>query len=200
MGAGCAFELGRLCGDAGRAMAVACKHGVIGGVILMATIDESRADVDWKPMMTVAERKHDAQGNLLPLQSYDETIRRGMAFLLDEHLKWFKGAPETLLDEKGQTQMPWVYYSNLQQNGAPFTASVDRFVSYPAFHHAMLIRTFIGYGRYSGDKRPLAEAVTRSAGTGASCANPFSSLTCSTRCLTSAINLALVGPKLLPAD
>ena len=39
----------------------------------MATIDASSADVDWKPMMTVAERKRDAQGQLLPLQSYDET-------------------------------------------------------------------------------------------------------------------------------
>jgi len=110
-------------------------------------------------MMTVAEVKRDDHGNLLPLQSYDETIRRGMSFLLDDHVKWFKGPTETLLDEKGQTQMPWVYYSNLQHNGAPFPKSVDRFVSYPAFHHALLIRTFIGYSRYTGDKRSLAEAV-----------------------------------------
>jgi hypothetical protein len=103
------------------------------------------ADKDWKSMITIAETKRDAQGDLLPLQSYDETIRRGMAFLLEDHLKWFKGLSDTLLDENGRTQMPWVYYSNLQHNGAPFQGSVDRFISYPAFHHALLIRTFLGY-------------------------------------------------------
>lgn len=39
--------------------------------------------VDWKPMMTIAPVKHDAQGRLPSLQSYEETIRRGMSFLLD---------------------------------------------------------------------------------------------------------------------
>ena len=115
--------------------------------------------VDWKSMMTVAERKRDAQGQLQPLQSYDETIRRGMEFLLKDHLKWFKGPPATLLDEQGNTQMPWVYYSNLQQDGTPFAGAVDGFVSYPAFHHALLIRTFIGYSKYANDARALKEAV-----------------------------------------
>ncbi len=114
---------------------------------------------NWKSMMTIAERKHDAQGNLLPLQSYDETIRRGMYFLLNDHLKWFKGPSSTLLDEKGQQQPPWVYYSNLQQDGTPFEKSVDRFVSYPAFHHALAIRTFLAYWKYSGDNTSLREAV-----------------------------------------
>jgi len=134
----------------------------ITGMLLAAecmSIDLLAADIEWKSMMTVAERKRDADGSLLPLQSYDETIRRGMDFLLKDHLKWFKGTPETLVDEKGQAQMPWVYYSNLQQNGAPFSRSVDRFVSYPAFHHALLIRTFIGYAKYADDKQALAEAV-----------------------------------------
>ena len=115
--------------------------------------------VDWRKMMTIADPKRDAQGNLLPLQSYDETIRRGMSFLLNDHLKWFKGPPEALLDESGQTRMPWVYYSNLQQDGTPFPSSVDRFVSYPAFHHSLLIRTFIKYWRYAKDARALEEAV-----------------------------------------
>jgi len=115
--------------------------------------------LDWKSMIRIAERKRDAQGNLLPLQSYDETIRRGMAFVLDDHLKWFKGPPDTLVDEQGKTQMPWVYYSNVQQNGVPFPRSVDRFVSYPAFHHALMIRTLIGYWRYADDARALKEAV-----------------------------------------
>ncbi|MCK4999070.1 MAG: hypothetical protein KAS23_06035 [Anaerohalosphaera sp.] len=124
--------------------------GVIGGVAVPA---------DWKSMITVAERKRDEKGDLLPLQSYDETIRRGMSFMLKDHLKWFKGPADTIIDEKGRTQMPWVYYSNLQHSGAPFPNSIDRFVSYPAFHHSLLIRTFIKFSKYSGDGRALAEAV-----------------------------------------
>lgn len=108
--------------------------------------------------MTIAEVKREAGGKLLPLQSYDETIRRGMSFILDDHLKWFKGEPETLVDERGRTQMPWVYYSNLQHDGTPFPGSVDRFVSYPAFHHALMIRTLIGYSEYAKDVRALKEA------------------------------------------
>jgi len=115
--------------------------------------------VDWKSMMTVAEVRRDTSGKLLPLQSYDETIWRGMSFLLDDHLKWFKGPKETITDENGHVQMPWVYYSNVQHNGAPFPNSVDRFVSYPAFHHSLLIRTFIRYSNHSGDGRALAEAL-----------------------------------------
>ena len=115
--------------------------------------------IDWKPLMTVAPVRRDAQGRLLPLQSYDETIRRGISFLLDDHLTWFKGPVASITDENGTVQMPWVYYSNLQQNGAPFPNSVDRFVSYPAFHHALFIRTFLGYWRYSKDERALKEAV-----------------------------------------
>ena len=123
------------------------------------TDNADAADMDWNPLMTIADRKHSAQGSLLPLQSYDETIRRGMDFLLSDHIKWFKGPADTLLDEKGQTQMPWVYYSNLQHDGTPFEKSADRFVSYPAFHHALAIRTFIGYWRYANDARALEGAV-----------------------------------------
>ena len=143
--------------------------GIIMGLILLTNLARQAAEgkaaesapqkVDWRKMMTIADPKRDAQGNLLPLQSYDETIRRGTSFLLVDHLKWFKGPADTLLDEKGRTQMPWVYYSNLQHNGAPFPSSVDRFVSYPAFHHALLIRTFIKHWRYAKDARALEEAV-----------------------------------------
>ena len=132
------------------------------GVLMAAAVAMSATTAgafDWKKMMTVADRKRDAKGNLLPLQSYDQTIRRGMSFLLVDHLKWFKGPADTLVDEKGKTQMPWVYYSNLQHNGAPFPRSVDRFVSYPAFHHSLMIRTFIGYWKYAKDARALEQAV-----------------------------------------
>lgn len=123
------------------------------------TMNPAPQKCDWRKLMTIAKVKRDASGMLLPLQSYDETIRRGMSFLLDAHLKWFKGPTDSIIDEKGKTQMPWVYYSNLQHNGAPFPKSVDRFVSYPAFHHALMIRTFVRYWRYAKDDQALEEAV-----------------------------------------
>jgi len=135
------------------------KRATVGAVAATVAMSAASAEpFDWKSAMTVAPVKRDAAGQLLPLQSYDETIRRGMSFILDDHLKWFK-AVDTLLDENGQAQMPWVYYSNLQHNGAPFPDSVDRFVSYPAFHHALMIRTLLGYWQYAGDERALKEAV-----------------------------------------
>lgn len=128
-------------------------------LLLAAPARAAGGDTDWKSTIVIAGRHRDAEGKLLPLQSHEETVRRGMRFLFDDHAKWFKGAPESLLDEQGRTQMPWVYYSNLQQNGAPFTNSVDRFVSYPAFHHALLIRTFLRHWKSSGDQRALDQAV-----------------------------------------
>jgi hypothetical protein len=114
---------------------------------------------DWEKEMTIADQNRDETGMLLPLQSYDETIRRGMSFLLVDHLLWFKGPGENLIDEKEQSQMPWVYYSNIQHNGEPFPNSIDRFVSYPAFHHSLAIKTFIEYWKYSGDKQAFTEAI-----------------------------------------
>jgi hypothetical protein len=127
--------------------------------LLLAALTTNSGALDWKSLMTVAEVKRDEHGKLLPLQSYDETIGRGMSFILDDHLEWFKGPPEILVDEDGKTQMPWVYYSNLQHNGAPFPNSIDRFVSYPAFHHSLMIRTLIGYARYADDPHALKMAV-----------------------------------------
>lgn len=63
--------------------------------------------------MVIADRKYDEAGMLMPLQSFEETIERGVSFLLDNHLSWFRGPGENLIDENKQTQMPWVYYSNL---------------------------------------------------------------------------------------
>ena len=139
------------------------KSGLIAGGLLAAFVcqvaQSAAGTVDWqKELMTVAERQRDVSGKLLPLQSYDETIKRGMSFMLDDHLSWFKAA-DTLVDENGTTQMPWVYYSNVQHNGAPFPRAVDRFTSYPAFHHALNIKTFLGYWKYADDQRALEEAV-----------------------------------------
>jgi len=120
---------------------------------------ERDGNYDWKQHMVIADRKRDDAGRLLPLQSYDETVRRGMSFLLDDQLLWFKGSKEILIDENGQSQMPWLYYSNVQHNGEPFPKSIDRFTSYPAFHHSLMIKTFVQLYNSSGDEHVLKEAI-----------------------------------------
>lgn len=118
-----------------------------------------KGNFDWEKNMVIADRKRDNKGMLLPLQSYKETTRRGMSFLLDDHLNWFKGSAEILIDENGQNQMPWLYYSNVQHNGEPFPNSIDRFTSYPAFHHSLIIKTFVKLFNSSGDAQILKEAI-----------------------------------------
>ncbi|MBE0653586.1 MAG: hypothetical protein IH594_07295, partial [Bacteroidales bacterium] len=120
---------------------------------------DHEGNFNWEKNIVIADRKRDASGMLLPLQSYKETIHRGMTFLLENHLKWFMGRAENLLDEKGNIQMPWVYFSNLQHNGKPFPKSIDRFVSYPAFHHSLMISTFSRYWEYAGNRKALEEAI-----------------------------------------
>lgn len=102
--------------------------------------------------------KHDSKGNLLPMVSYDEVVKKGMNFILYEHDKWFKGDRALLKDERGMELPAYVLYANLQMNGEPFASSIDRFVSYPAFHHAVFISTFIKYYEYTGDRESLAKA------------------------------------------
>jgi len=137
---------------------------IIAGIILFklpcqAADTNTAKPIDWRKIMTIAEVKRDADGKLLPLQSYEETIKRGMSFILDDHPAWFKGATDTIKDEAGKMQMPWVYYSNLQHNGAPFPNSIDRHVSYPAFHHSLMIRTLTGYSKYTKNPRVLKQAI-----------------------------------------
>ncbi|MDD7983918.1 hypothetical protein PQO01_03010 [Lentisphaera marina] len=113
----------------------------------------------WQKHMVVAARKRDAKGFLLPLQSYQETIDRGMSFIFDDHPQWFKGPKDSLIDDDGKVQMPWIYFSNLQHNGYPFPRAIDRFTSYPAAHHALSIKTFLTYWRTTKDQRALDEAI-----------------------------------------
>jgi hypothetical protein len=98
--------------------------------------------IDWRKMMTIAEvqagrrrqtpaaavlrRDHQARHVLHPRRPPRSGSRD-------------RGRP--LRTRTGKVQMPWVYYSNLQHNGAPFPNSIDRHVSYPAFHHSLMIRT-----------------------------------------------------------
>lgn len=125
------------------------------------TVEEHsfKGNFDWEANMVIADRRRDEAGLLLPLQSYEETIERGVSFLLDDHLDWFKGSKDILVDENGQSQMPWLYYSNVQHNGEPFPKSIDRFTSYPAFHHSLIIKTFVKLFNSSGDEEVLKEAI-----------------------------------------
>jgi hypothetical protein len=70
-----------------------------GWTTALAKKARAQPENNWKSLITVADAKRDPQGNLLPLQSYDETIRRGMAFILQAHPAWFKGRAATLQDE-----------------------------------------------------------------------------------------------------
>ena len=110
-------------------------------------------------MMTFAPAKHDDKGQLLPLQSYDETIDRSMAFIFDSLNTWFKGDPKTLFDEDGNKKPVYFYYANLTMDGQPFRGAPDNYVSYPAFHHAAYIEAFIRWYVYSGDKRAIIQAT-----------------------------------------
>lgn len=107
--------------------------------------------------MIFAPAKRDTNGQLLPLQSYGETIKRAMNFFVNMD-SWFKGDPKTLLDENGIKRPVYFYYSNLAYNGEVFRECVDSYVSYPAFHHALFIETFLAYYIYSGDKENLQYA------------------------------------------
>ena len=107
--------------------------------------------------MIFAPAKRDANGQLLPLQSYGETIKRAMNFFVNMDT-WFKGDPKTLLDENGVKRPVYFYYSNLAYNGEVFRECVDSYVSYPAFHHALFIETLLACYVYSGDKQNLQYA------------------------------------------
>ena len=95
------------------------------GTSLIRTADgEPHKEVDWKSLVTVA--KGDPQGRLLPLQSvYDETIRCGKSFILDDHHALFKAATEAITNESGKKKMLWAFFSNLQHHGVPLPKSIE---------------------------------------------------------------------------
>ena len=104
-----------------------------------------------------ADSKHDAKGNLLPLQSYGETISRGMKFLLEDQDAWAKG--NKITDEEGRIRPPYFFYCHaiegrLDGMGHPR----NRNTAYPAFHHAIYIQTFLDYYVYSGKEEGLKRA------------------------------------------
>jgi len=106
--------------------------------------------------------KHDARGNLLPLQSYGETIRRGMKFILVDQKTWAKD--NKLTDENGATLPPYFLYSIAHDGKLDGVgAALNRNMAYPAFHHALYIETFLAYYVYSGDPEMIehAEALAK---------------------------------------
>lgn len=96
-----------------------------------------------------APAKHDDKGNLVPLQSYGETIERAMKFILVDQPTWAKG--NKITDEQGNTRPPYFFYciaveGQLDGVGEPW----NRNQSYPAGHHACYISAFLDYYDYSG--------------------------------------------------
>lgn len=110
-------------------------------------------------MMTFSPAKHDEKGRLLPQQPYEETIDRAMSFIFEGLDGWFKGDPNTLYDEDGQKKAVYFYYANLAMDGQTFRGAPDNYVSYPAFHHASFINTFIQWYQYSGNREALEQAI-----------------------------------------
>jgi hypothetical protein len=98
--------------------------------------------------------KHDEKGNLLPLQSYGETIQRGMKFLLVDQATWAKG--NKITDDEGKIRPPYFFHSVATLNGSLDTVvSINKQVSYPAGFYAWYIESFLNYYVYSGDTTAL---------------------------------------------
>lgn len=77
----------------------------------------------------------------------DESIRRAARFLFSD-----TGIEHAIRDEHGNRVPPYIYHAVIDDD--------DRFTyraSYPAYHHAYLVESFLNYYNYSGD----AEAVRR---------------------------------------
>ena len=98
--------------------------------------------------------KHDQDGNLLPLQSYAETLEKSMDFIIQDD--FYKDDPKNLIDTKGIKRPAYFFYGELTPQGMQFE---NYFTSYPAFHHSLYIQTFIKYYIYSGNIDFLQRAV-----------------------------------------
>ena len=104
----------------------------------------------------INEPEWNSKGELMPLQTYAETVNRSMNFITHSEA-WVQYDPETVKDENGVSHPPYFYYSFfLNDDGSQRRNS---FVSYPAFHHSLYIKAFLGYYRYSGKKDFLQRAL-----------------------------------------
>ena len=110
-------------------------------------------------MMTFQPAKRCPNGQLLPQQSYEETIEKAISFVFNDLDDWFKGDPNTLYDENGKKHAVYFYYANLAMDGQLFRGAPDNYVSYPAFHHASFINTFVSWYIYSGNEEAKRRAI-----------------------------------------
>ena len=98
--------------------------------------------------------KHDQDGNLLPLQSYAETLDKSMNFINRDD--FYKDDPNNLIDKNGIKRPAYFFYGELTPQGMQFE---NYFTSYPAFHHSLYIQIFIKYYIYSGNIDFLQRAI-----------------------------------------
>lgn len=110
-------------------------------------------------LMEWAPARLDDNGFLLPLLSLDTAIEQAMDFILNKLENWFQGDPATLIDVTGTRHPVYFYYANLAIDGQVFRGAVDNYVSYPAFHHALFIETFLDYYSLKKNRTAIQAAV-----------------------------------------
>ncbi|WP_144413709.1 hypothetical protein [Kiritimatiella glycovorans] len=108
------------------------------------------------PRTVTNEPKHDAQGRLLPHQSYHRFIKRGMDFVLYGQDEFFQG--DLMKDESGRELPPYYSYAKCRGVGVPY-GSLSGQAVYPGFHHSIFIETLLTYHAYSGNEDALKEAI-----------------------------------------
>ena len=96
------------------------------------------------------------KGELLPLQSYTETIERSMDFVVHSD-RWVVVDPNTLKDGNGVSHPPYYYYSFFLNDDG--TQRRNSYVSYPAFHHSLYIKAFLRFYHFGGNVDYLHRAT-----------------------------------------
>lgn len=104
----------------------------------------------------INEPKFNSKGELIPLQSYEQTVVRSMNFVTTSE-NWVKTDSLTLKDEKGVKRPVYFFYSFFLNDDG--TQRRNSYVSYPAFHHSLYIKAFMRYYRFSGKMEFLQRAL-----------------------------------------
>lgn len=122
--------------------------GILGLVLSVAVCGELQA----------ADYRRDAEGDLAPCMSYSRFIGRSMDFVLkDLDGGWATG--NAYKDKDGKPIPAYVHYALANPKrqlgvGHPLNGETV----YPAFHHALFIRTFLAHWRRTRDAECLARA------------------------------------------
>ena len=132
---------------------------LIAGAYLLPCMSLCRADeakkadrekpVPWASAVW-ADAKLDANGNLLPLQSYGETVERSMKYLFDMEVA-FAGS-NRIKDESGKTRPPYLFYCSIKKG--VLTADA---LNWPG-HFAYYTQGFLNYYVFSGNGEALSRA------------------------------------------